>query len=387
MNLKINNFNLLLYTGTIMLVLCILMLVSGVFLAMHYKPDFELAFGSVSNTIMNEVAYGWLWRKIHAMGSTFLFLLLYIHMLGMLYFGFYKHGKTKYWFNGMALYFCFMVIGFTGYVLPMGQMSYWAVQVITSLLAYIPGAGEDIMLWVRGDFSVSEITLLRFYALHIVVMPLCIVSIVLFHADFFKWHATHKLSLTRKGLHISKEDRFSKTLHADAKAPKPFFSNAVLKPLLACSLFLALFFYCVFFHDYLALDALNATPANPSDTPAHIYPEWYFLWMLQLLKSFFFDIGMIKGSYIGMASLVVVNGGLLLMPLLDKNPRRIPAHQRPYFFGWFWALVVCLVALSILGKLPSTSLTLWMGLFFSSVLLGLFFVLPFLSQKESHAKS
>ncbi|MCD8478444.1 MAG: hypothetical protein LRY68_11665 [Sulfurospirillum sp.] len=108
-----------------------------------------------------------------------------------------------------------------------------------------------------------------------------------------------------------------------------------------------------FFHDYLAFDALNLTPANPSDTPAHIYPEWYFLWMLQLLKSFFFDIGFIKGSYIGMASLVVVNMGLLWMPLLDKNPRRIPAHQRPYFCVWFWALVLSLVALTILGKLPT----------------------------------
>ena len=109
--------------------------------------------------------------------------------------------------------------------------------------------------------------------------------------------------------------------------------------------------------------------------------------MLQLLKSFFFDIGMIKGSYIGMASLVVVNVGLLLMPLLDRNPRRIPAHQRPYFLAWFWALVVSLIVLTILGKLPSSTLTLWAGLFFSTVLMALFFILPFLSTKESHAKS
>ena len=386
MNLKLSNFNILLYTGTIMVVLCLLLLVSGIFLAMHYIPDANKAFESVHITIMQEVNYGWLWRKIHALGSTFFFLLLYIHLLGMLYFGFYKHGKMKYWYSGMVLYFCCMVIGFTGYVLPMGQMSYWAAQVITSLLEYIPGAGEDIVLWVRGDFSVSGITLLRFYTLHIVVMPFAIALMIFVHIDFMKWYATTKLSWTRKGLHVSKEERFSK--HAlPPKEPKPFFSNAVLKPLLACTLFLAFFFYCVFFHDYLAFDALNLTPANPSDTPAHIYPEWYFLWMLQLLKSFFFDIGFIKGSYIGMASLVVVNMGLLWMPLLDKNPRRIPAHQRPYFCVWFWALVLSLVALTILGKLPTTQLTLWLGFLFSTLIMALFILLPFLSQKEAHAKS
>ena len=386
MKLKISHFNILFYTGTIMIVLSLLLLISGIFLAMHYIPDANKAFESVHTTIMHEVTYGWLWRKIHAVGSTFFFLLLYIHLLGMIYFGFYKHDKTKYWYNGMVLYFCCMVIGFTGYVLPMGQMSYWAAQVITSLLEYIPGAGEDIVLWVRGDFSVSGITLLRFYTLHIVVMPLVIAFMVLIHTDFMKWYATNKLSWNRKGLHIQKAERYSK--HAlTPKEPKPFFSNAVLKPLLATTLFLALFFYCVFFYDAIAFDALNLTPADPSVTPSHIYPEWYFLWMLQLLKSFFFDIGMIKGSYIGMASLVVVNVGLLLMPLLDQNPRRIPAHQRPYFFVWFWALVVSLIALSILGKLPSSTLSLWVGLFFSVVLMALFFMLPFLSKKESHAKS
>jgi ubiquinol-cytochrome c reductase cytochrome b subunit len=178
----------------------------------------------------------------------------------MLYFGFYKHGKAKYWYTGMVLYFCFMVIGFTGYVLPMGQMSYWAAQVITSLLAYIPGAGEDIMRWVRGDFGVSEVTLQRFYVLHIALMPVVAGAILLFHADFFKWYATTKLSLNRKGLHVTKQPRFH-TSALPPKTPKPFFSNNVLKPLLACSLFFAFFFYCVFFHDYLALDPLNFTPA------------------------------------------------------------------------------------------------------------------------------
>ena len=189
MDLKIKNLNILLYMGMMMLVLSLLMAISGMFLSMHYKPDFALAFDSVNNTLMNEVTYGWLWRKIHAVGSTFFFVLMYIHLLTSIYFGFYKYGKKVYWYTGMLLYVCFVVIGFTGYVLPMGQMSYWAAQVITSLLAYIPGAGEDIMLWVRGDFSVSDVTLLRFYTIHIFLMPLCIVFIVLFHADFFKWHA------------------------------------------------------------------------------------------------------------------------------------------------------------------------------------------------------
>ena len=386
MKWRIPNFNLLLYTGTIMVALFILMVISGIFLAMHYKPDAALAFESVNTIIMHEVPYGWLWRNIHAMGSTLFFWLLYIHLLGMLYLGFYKHGKRIYWYNGMALYVCFVIIGFTGYVLPMGQMSYWAAQVITSLLAYIPGAGEDIMRLVRGDFAVSDVTLLRFYVVHIIVMPLCIIGVLLFHADFFKWHATTKLSLNRKGLHVTKEPRFSKSAQPPKEA-KPFFSNAVLKPLLACSVFFAFFFYCVFFHPYLALDPLNMMPADPTDTPAHIYPEWYFLWMLQPLKSFFFDIGPIKGAYVGMVCLVVANAGLIFLPLLDKNPRRVSAHERPYFRWWFWTLVVCLVALTVLGKLPTTPVGLWLGMGFSTVLMGLFFILPWLSRKEYDAKS
>ena len=244
----------------------------------------------------------------------------------MLYFGFYKHGKMKYWYSGMVLYFCCMVIGFTGYVLPMGQMSYWAAQVITSLLEYIPGAGEDIVLWVRGDFSVSGITLLRFYTLHIVVMPFAIALMILVHIDFMKWYATTKLSWTRKGLHVSKEERFSK--HAlPPKEPKPFFSNAVLKPLLACTLFLAFFFYCVFFHDYLAFDALNLTPANPSDTPAHIYPEWYFLWSYEVLRGFFFDVAGIAAMDIGLAAFGFANIIFMILPFLDLNPHHVaPAH-------------------------------------------------------------
>lgn len=372
--------------GMMMIVLCLLMAVSGLFLSMHYKPDFALAFDSVNNTIMNEVTYGWLWRKIHAVGSTFFFVLMYIHLLTSIYFGFYKYSKKVYWYTGMLLYICFVVIGFTGYVLPMGQMSYWAAQVITSLLAYIPGAGEDIMLWVRGDFSVSDVTLMRFYTIHIFLMPLCIVFIVLFHADFFKWYATTKLFLTRKGLFVVKEHRYASTprMLNEKRVPKPFFSTTVLKPILACSLFLMLFFYCVFFYDSIALDTLNYIPANPNVTPAHIYPEWYFLWMLQLLKSFFFDIGFLKGSYIGMASLIVVNVGLFFIPLLDKNPGRLAAHRRPYFKYWFWLLVVSLVVLTILGKLPNSTFGLYIGMFFSTLLMLLFIALPWLSKREIH---
>lgn len=385
MDFKIKNLNFLLYMGMMMVVLCLLMLISGIFLSMHYKPDFALAFDSVNNTIMNEVAYGWLWRKIHAVGSTFFFILMYIHLLTSIYFGFYKHGKKVYWYTGMLLYLCFVVIGFTGYVLPMGQMSYWAAQVITSLLAYIPGAGEDIMLWVRGDFSVSDVTLMRFYTIHIVMMPLCIVVILLFHADFFKWHATTKLFLTRKGIFILKENRFNPSpIQHEKKALKPFFSHTVLKPIFISCLFFILFFYCVFFYDSIALDKLNYIPANPNVTPAHIYPEWYFLWMLQLLKSFFFDVGFIKGSYVGMASLVVVNIGIFFLPFLDKNHGRLAAHRRVYFKYWFWLLILSLVALTILGKLPNSTLSLYVGLVFSTLLVLLFLTLPWLSKKEIH---
>ena len=201
---QIKNFNILFYIGFIMVVFFALIIISGIFLAMYYKPDFALAFDSVNGVIVNEAPLGWFWRKIHGVGSTFIFLLLYIHMFSMIYLGFYKGAKAKYYYTGIVLYFCFMVVCFTGYVLPMGQMSYWAVQVISSLLEYIPGAGEDILLWVRGDFAVSDITLVRFYVIHIVLMPLVIILLLLIHADFMKWFANHKFAFDRKGIHVAK---------------------------------------------------------------------------------------------------------------------------------------------------------------------------------------
>ncbi len=386
MKLQIPNFNILLYTGTILVVLFIIMAISGIYLALYYKPDFNLAFESVNSVIMHEAPYGWMWRKFHAVGSTLFFLILYIHMFGMIYLGFYKHTKRYFWLTGMALYFGFMVVGFTGYVLPMGQMSYWAAQVITSLLAYIPGFGSDAMRLVRGDYSLSDVTLMRFYVLHIALMPALLGAIILFHANFFKWYATTKFSFNRKGLHVKKELRYAKNTPAK-KEPKPFFSNSVLKPLLATTLFLAFYFYLAFFHDYIAFDSLNFIPANPQETPSHIYPEWYFLWMLQLLKSFFIDIGPIKGGYIGMASLVIINLGFLFLPFLDKNPKRLKASQRPYFKWWFSLLIISFLALTILGKLPGTEFVLWLGMGFSTIMMGLFFILPWLSKRELYGKS
>ena len=379
------DINFLWAMGVLLATTFTILVISGLFLMMYYKPDINLAFDSVNYTIMQEVAFGWLFRHIHGVAASVIFLIIYIHMLTGIYYGSYKQGREMIWISGMLLFVTFSAAGFSGYMLPWGQMSYWAAMVITNLFGGVPVIGDALVVWIRGDFNVADATLTRFFMLHVFLLPIAIMGLIGLH--FYTLRIPHVNNQSSEDIDFDAEAE--KYLSGNKKESKviPFWPVFISKDLAVLGVFLIFYFYLVFFHYNFAMDPVNFDPADNMVTPAHIYPEWYFLWMLQLLKSFFFDIGMIKGSYIGMASLVVVNVGLLLMPLLDKNPRRIPAHQRPYFFVWFWTLVVSLIALSILGKLPSSNITLWIGLFFSTILIVLFFILPFLSKKESHAKS
>ena len=175
------NINWLWAMGVVLTVLFLLLLVSGIFLLMYYKPDTTLAFDSVNRTIMQEVDFGWLWRHIHAVSASLVFLIIYIHMLVAIYYGSYKRGREMIWITGMILFVLFSAEAFSGYMLPWGQMSYWAAKVITDLFSKVPFIGPDLVVWIRGNFIPEDATLTRFFMLHVFLLPLAIMLLIGIH--------------------------------------------------------------------------------------------------------------------------------------------------------------------------------------------------------------
>ena len=374
--------------GVVLTVLFTLLFVSGLLLLMYYKPDAKLAFDSVNYTIMQEVEYGWLWRHIHAVAASVIFLVIYIHMFTGIYYGSYKKGREMIWITGMVLFLVFSAEAFSGYMLPWGQMSYWAAMVITNLFGGIPVIGEALVEWIRGDFAVSDPTLTRFFMLHVCLLPIVIIMTIVVH--FYTLRVPHVNNL--EGEEIDFEVEAEKYLEGKTKESKviPFWPAFLSKDFMYVSFFMIFFIYLVCFHFNFAMDPINFDPADPGKTPLHIYPEWYFLWQYEILRGFFFDIPLgfmtLKAADIGSAAMGFAGISLILMPLLDRSDVVAPAHKRPAFFVWFWIFLIDLIVLTIYGKLPPTDFNAWVG-FYASVgyLVLLLVVLPIITIKERKA--
>ncbi|MDD0848141.1 cytochrome bc complex cytochrome b subunit [Campylobacter sp. 46490-21] len=374
--------------GVVLTVLFTLLFVSGLLLLMYYKPDAKLAFDSVNYTIMQEVEYGWLWRHIHAVAASVIFLVIYIHMFTGIYYGSYKKGREMIWITGMVLFLVFSAEAFSGYMLPWGQMSYWAAMVITNLFGGIPVIGEALVEWIRGDFAVSDPTLTRFFMLHVCLLPIVIIMTIVVH--FYTLRVPHVNNL--EGEEIDFEVEAEKYLEGKTKESKviPFWPAFLSKDFMYVSFFMIFFIYLVCFHFNFAMDPINFDPADPGKTPLHIYPEWYFLWQYEILRGFFFDIPLgfmtLKAADIGSAAMGFAGISLILMPLLDRSDVVAPAHKRPAFFIWFWIFLIDLIVLTIYGKLPPTDFNAWVG-FYASVgyLVLLLVVLPIITIKERKA--
>lgn len=374
--------------GVVLTVLFTLLFVSGLLLLMYYKPDAKLAFDSVNYTIMQEVEYGWLWRHIHAVAASVIFLVIYIHMFTGIYYGSYKKGREMIWITGMVLFLVFSAEAFSGYMLPWGQMSYWAAMVITNLFGGIPVIGEALVEWIRGDFAVSDPTLTRFFMLHVCLLPIVIIMTIVVH--FYTLRVPHVNNL--EGEEIDFEVEAEKYLDGKTKESKviPFWPAFLSKDFMYVSFFMIFFIYLVCFHFNFAMDPINFDPADPGKTPLHIYPEWYFLWQYEILRGFFFDIPLgfmtLKAADIGSAAMGFAGISLILMPLLDRSDVVAPAHKRPAFFIWFWIFLIDLIILTIYGKLPPTDFNAWVG-FYASVgyLVLLLVVLPIITIKERKA--
>ncbi|GAA7994278.1 cytochrome bc complex cytochrome b subunit [Helicobacter pylori] len=369
------NINFLWAMGVILLTLFGVLVISGIFLLMYYKPDAKMAFDSVNFTIMQEVAYGWLWRHMHATAASMIFVIIYIHMFVGIYYGSYKKGREMIWISGMVLFVVFSAEAFSGYMLPWGQMSYWAAAVITNLFGGIPFIGADVVEWIRGNYVVADSTLTRFFMLHVFLLPIAIILLVGVH--FYSLRVPHVNN--QEGEEIDFELEEKKFIEGKKKESKviPFWPVFLSKDIFVVCAFMVFFFYLVCYHYDFAMDPINFERANSLKTPPHIYPEWYFLWSYEVLRGFFFsaDLGLMA---FGVAQVI-----FFLLPFLDRSPVVAPAHKRPVFEVWFWLLIIDMIVLTIYGKLPPLGIGKYIGLVGSITFLALFFVvLPIITIAE-----
>ncbi|MFP5960182.1 cytochrome b [Helicobacter pylori] len=370
------NINFLWAMGVILLTLFGVLVISGIFLLMYYKPDAKMAFDSVNFTIMQEVAYGWLWRHMHATAASMIFVIIYIHMFVGIYYGSYKKGREMIWISGMILFVVFSAEAFSGYMLPWGQMSYWAAAVITNLFGGIPFIGADVVEWIRGNYVVADSTLTRFFMLHVFLLPIAIILLIGVH--FYSLRVPHVNN--QEGEEIDFELEEKKFIEGKKKESKviPFWPVFLSKDIFVVCAFMVFFFYLVCYHYDFAMDPINFERANSLKTPPHIYPEWYFLWSYEVLRGFFFsaDLGLMA---FGVAQVI-----FFLLPFLDRSPVVAPAHKRPAFMVWFWLVIIDMIVLTIYGKLPPLGIGKYIGLVGSITFLALFFVvLPIITIAES----
>lgn len=369
------NINFLWAMGVVLTALFTTLVVSGIFLLMYYKPDAKMAFDSVNYTIMQEVAYGWLWRHIHAVAASMIFVIIYIHMFVAIYYGSYKKGREMIWVSGMLLFVTFSAEAFSGYMLPWGQMSYWAATVITNLFGGIPFIGNEVVEWIRGNYVVADSTLTRFFMLHVFLLPVVIMILIAVH--FYSLRIPHVNNQEGEVFDFEAEEK--KYLEGKKKDSKviPFWPVFLSKDIFVICTFMIFFFYLVCYHYDFAMDPVNFDPADSLKTPTHIYPEWYFLWSYEVLRGFFFS------ANLGLVAFGIAQVIFFFLPWLDRSQKVAPAHKRPLFFIWFWLMIIDLIVLTIFGKLPPEGISIYIGFVASILFLFLFIVaLPVITIME-----
>lgn len=370
------NINWLWAMGIVLTTLFAILVTSGIFLLMYYKPDINLAFDSVNKTIMNEVQYGWIWRHAHAVSASLIFLVIYIHMLVAIYYGSYKRGREMIWITGMLLFVLFSAEAFSGYMLPWGQMSFWAAKVITDLFSKIPFIGPDLVVWIRGNFIPADATLTRFFMLHVFLLPIVIMLVIATH--FYSLRIPHVNNQDGEEIDFEKEVVKYKSGNKKEAKVVAFWPDFLSKDIFVVCAFMILFFYLMCFKFGFAMDPINFDPANTLKTPAHIYPEWYFLWSYEILRGFYMSesLGLI---FFGFAQVI-----LFALPFLDRSPVVAPAHKRPLFCIWFFILLIDLIVLTIFGKLPPEGINNVVGFTAAVTFILLIIALPIITSIEKN---
>ncbi|ADO45710.1 Cytochrome b/b6 domain protein [Hydrogenobacter thermophilus TK-6] len=346
--------------GVMALIAFAIQIISGIFLTMYYQPNVHAAFDSANYTIMKEIPFMWLFRHVHAAGANFFLALVYLHMFTGIYYNAYKKPRELTWIVGWFIFFILLATALSGYLLPWGQLSYWGMVVTTEIPTAIPGAlGETISVWMKGGYELGQITLGRFFGLHIWLLPLILLGLVGFHLYLVRAAGISN----PEGVEIDKK-----------KEGVPFHPYMTLKEGAYVMGYLAVFFFFVFFYMHHFLPADNFEPANPFKTPPHIAPEWYLLAFYTIFRS-------IPQKFLGFIAFSLTLLLLLLLPFLDFSPFK-SARKRPLFFVMYIVLVISAMALTILGTMPPTPTNAMLGLTFTATLFAFFISLPVISVIE-----
>lgn len=360
------NFNWMYYFGSLAILVLINQFITGIFLTINYKPDAKLAFDSVEY-IMRDVEWGWLIRYMHSTGASAFFIVVYLHMFRGLIYGSFKKPRELVWVFGMIIYVALMAEAFMGYLLPWGQMSYWGAQVIVSLFGAIPYVGEDLALWLRGDYVISDATLNRFFAFHVIAIPLVLVILVFMH--IVALHAVG--SNNPEGIDIKKH-KDDKGVPLDGIPFHPYYS---VKDLVGVAVFMFVFALIIFYMPEMGgyfLEHANFIPADPLKTPEHIAPVWYFTPFYAILRA-------VPDKFLG----VVAMGGaifvLFLLPWLDRGVNKSIRYRGPIFKAAIVAFCVSFIGLGYFGMQPVTEIGTIASRLFSIVYFAFFLLMPFYS--------
>lgn len=363
------NFNFWYFFGVLSMIVLVNQLVTGIWLTMMFNPSAEGAFASVEY-IMRDVKGGWLIRYMHSTGASAFFVVVYLHMFrGMLY-GSYKKPRELIWLIGMGIYLCLMAEGFFGYLLPWGNMSFWGAQVILNLPAAIPVIGDGLAEWVRGDYLISGITLNRFFALHVVAIPLVLVGLVFIHLVALH----HVGSNNPDGVDIKKlKDKNGIPLDG-----VPFHPYYTVHDMVGIVVFFIIFFAVIFFFPEgggFFLEKPNFEVANSLKTPEHIAPVWYYTPFYAILRA----VPDKLGGVIAMGGAIAM---LFLLPWLDRSPVKSIRYKGILSKIALTIFVISFVFLGYLGVAPSTPLNTILGRIFTVLYFLFFFLMPIYTSIE-----
>ncbi|MGL5533940.1 MAG: cytochrome b [Plesiomonas shigelloides] len=366
------NFNFWYFFGSLAMLVLVNQIITGIWLTMNYNPSAEGAFASIEY-IMRDVEYGWLLRYMHSTGASFFFIVVYLHMFRGLIYGSYQKPRELLWIFGMLLFLVLMAEAFMGYLLPWGQMSFWGAQVIISLFGAIPGIGDALTLWIRGDYVISGVTLNRFFALHVIALPLVLVLLVFLHIV-----ALHEVgSNNPDGIEIKK----NKDENGWPKDAIPFHPYYTVQDIMGVAGFLFFFCYVIFFNPEMGgyfLEPPNFEAANGLKTPPHIAPVWYFTPFYAILRA-------IPDKLLGVVMMGLSIAVLFLLPWIDRGKVRSFRYRSRFHTLNIGMFVISFIALGILGTLPATPLYTLLSQIFT-LCYFMFFVLLFFYSKNERTK-
>ena len=371
------NFNFWYYFGVIATVVLVLQLVTGIWLTMSYVPSGDGAFASVEY-IMRDVEFGWLLRYLHTTGASAFFVVVYLHMFRGLMYGSYREPRELLWLIGMAIFVAMMAEGFFGYLLPWGNMSYWAAQVIVSLFGAIPVIGGDLMEWIRGDFLISEVTLNRFFALHVVALPLVLVMLVFVHIVALH----HVGSNNPDGIEIKKHKN-ADGVPLDSIPFHPYYTIGHDLPgiVLFLIVFCAVVFYLPEMGGYF-IERPNFDEANPLKTPEHIAPVWYYTPFYAMLRAATYPLLGLDAKFWGF---VVMAGAIVLpavLPWLDRSPVKSMRYKGSISKVMLAIFIVSFFILGYLGTIPPSKAATLLAQICTVLYFSYFVLMPWYTRVE-----